>query len=91
MVPFELRGPRGTEVPLAMSIPDPQNLKKIAVSGASGFVGTAIVDRLVGSGHAVKAFVRSPASVAGRGRGITSILDPDGWQRGLSGCAAFVH
>jgi nucleoside-diphosphate-sugar epimerase len=68
-------------------------LKKIAVSGASGFVGTAMVDRLVGAGHAVEAFVRNPVSVDGWGRGIgvTSILDPDGWQRGLSGCTAFVH
>jgi len=76
-----------------MSIRGPQNVKKIAVSGASGFVGTAMVDRLVGSGHAVEAFVRSPASVAGRGRGIgvTSILDLDGWQRGMSDCSAFVH
>ena len=51
MVPFEIRGARSLEVPLPITIRGPQNLKKIAVSGASGFVGTAMVDRLVGVGH----------------------------------------
>ncbi|MCU0621490.1 MAG: NAD(P)H-binding protein, partial [Gemmatimonadales bacterium] len=47
---------------------------KALVTGATGFVGSHLVDRLLGAGDAVTALVRSPAKAAGLAqRGVTLV------------------
>ncbi|HEY6761677.1 MAG TPA: NAD(P)H-binding protein [Baekduia sp.] len=42
-------------------------MARILVTGASGYVGAALLPRLVAAGHAVRAFARSPERVAAAG------------------------
>lgn len=67
---------------------------KVLVTGASGFVGTAMCRRLLASGHKVVAAVRRddaflPLEVEARR---VAELGPDtDWRHALSGCDAVVH
>ena len=46
---------------VATFLPFLENLMKIALIGATGFVGTALVAELLQRGHQVTALVRNPA------------------------------
>jgi nucleoside-diphosphate-sugar epimerase len=72
-------------------------MKKIAVIGASGFVGTRMVERWVlGGKYTVVPVVRSPASLAVLARfelpwQICNIFNPDALAKALAGCDGVVH
>lgn len=61
---------------------------RVFVTGAAGFVGKHLVERLRREGHEVRALVRearTPDDVAGR------LEDVSAWAHRLSGCDAVVH
>lgn len=66
---------------------------KVAVSGANGFLGSAVVDRLWRDHRSVHVFVRNPDSVDRKRMGaeVTSLLEPAGWQSTLRECSVFIH
>jgi dihydroflavonol-4-reductase len=69
---------------------------RILLTGATGFVGSAVLRRLVAAGEAVRALVRPtsdrahldglPAEVA-----VGDLLDPDSLARAMEGCAGLYH
>ena len=68
----------------------------VLVTGASGFIGGALVDGLVAAGRPVRALVRSAdAAPALRGRGAEpvtgDVLDPAGLARAAAGCSVVYH
>ena len=66
---------------------------RVLVTGASGFVGGAVVRRLIAGGDAVVAAVRDPAT-APQGvtvRAIGDMAGPVDWPRVVQGCDAVVH
>lgn len=67
---------------------------RIAVTGATGFIGTALVERLLARGDGVTAFTRNAQSAPAR-EGLRWVTwDPlhDGaWQRELDGQHALIH
>ncbi len=68
--------------------------KKIFLTGANGFVGRALLQRLLDDGQAVTAAVRSAGAVT-EDRAMpfiyTALGDACDWQGGLAGCDAVVH
>jgi dihydroflavonol-4-reductase len=70
---------------------------RVFVTGASGLVGGALLDALVGRGDEVVALARSDASAeALRARGAAEIargdlLDEDALARGMAGCSVLFH
>lgn len=67
---------------------------KVLVTGATGFIGKRLVERLVVQGHEVVALVRRitpalehPSVTVVRG----SLTDPEAARRGADGCDAVVH
>jgi uncharacterized protein YbjT (DUF2867 family) len=63
---------------------------RILVTGVSGYVGAALVPRLLRDGHAVRGFARSPARVAAAGVELDELVVGDatsgaGLQRALAG------
>lgn len=68
---------------------------KVFVTGATGFLGSALTARLLSEGHTVTALLRSErgrAELEKKGiQVITGSLDPRGWEQSLSGMDAVVH
>ncbi len=69
---------------------------KVLVTGASGFIGRRLVDRLASGGHAVVAYIRGPREIPELSRANVSvargsITNPDALARAASGCEAVVH
>jgi dihydroflavonol-4-reductase len=70
-----------------------------AVSGASGFIGSAVIRKLVAQGRAVRALVEPNARTqnldalpAGAVERVTvDVCDFDGMKRALGGCEAYYH
>jgi len=70
--------------------------QRVAVTGASGFIGKHLVAKLVAGGHDIRAMVRSEEAackVSGKADvwRIDSAGDADCWDAGLSDCDAVVH
>lgn len=67
----------------------------IAVTGASGFVGRALVSQLVANGVRARAVLRKPAAEQGPGRPETIVVDDIGpatsWQSALAGVDCLIH
>ncbi|WP_310412445.1 TIGR01777 family oxidoreductase [Chamaesiphon sp. OTE_8_metabat_110] len=68
---------------------------KIAIAGATGFVGSRLVEQLQAQGHEVVIFTRSPQQASNRfGRAQIvgySPLQSGAWQESISGCDAVVN
>ena len=76
------------------SIMPTPSTKKVFVTGAGGFVGSAVVRALVSRGHHVVALMRgstspsiAPSVVPVQG----DLLDPAPWRNALAGCDAVIH
>jgi uncharacterized protein YbjT (DUF2867 family) len=68
----------------------------VLVTGATGFVGSHVVDRLAGDGKAVRALVRREADAERFAReGLSTVLgdvtDPGSLSAAVSGCDSVVH
>ena len=66
----------------------------VLVTGASGFIGGALVSRLAADGHSVRALARHPETVAVHPRVQTvagDLLDPASLERAAQGMDAIVH
>ncbi len=68
----------------------------VAVSGASGFIGSAVVRRLIAGGRNVRALVEPGADTRNlQGLGVEQITadvcDQAAMRRGLAGCEAYYH
>ena len=73
---------------------------KIAVTGATGFVGTRLVERLVAEGHDVKVFTRSVEKAkrvfsAAKFKPVEYVaytpMQSGDWQAAISGCEGVVN
>lgn len=69
-------------------------MTKILVTGASGFVGRALVTDLAKAGHSVRAAMRQPADVFARSVEVVAVSDltrPVEWRALLRGMETVVH
>jgi uncharacterized protein len=68
---------------------------KIAIAGATGFVGSRLVEQLLAQGHEVVIFTRSPQQVSSRFSKAQVVgyepLKSGEWQTAISGCDAVVN
>ncbi len=69
---------------------------KVAVTGGTGFVGTAVVNELLRRGHRVRALVHRPGAAVSRFNHPVEtfagdILDPASLDRAFAGCDAVIH
>ncbi len=69
---------------------------KVAVLGASGFIGGAVVTELLYRGYAVRALVRRLAArsvleISGAEVAMVDLYEPASLEAGLAGCQALVH
>lgn len=66
----------------------------VFITGGSGFVGRAVIQRLLNEGHSVRALVRSEGDLAGFDA-VTEVVgdttDPETLQEQLPGCDAIIH
>lgn len=69
-------------------------MARVLVTGASGFLGSRLVERLASEGHEVRALVR-PSSKRGHLRGAVpvegDVLDEASLDRAMEGCQAVFH
>jgi len=69
-------------------------MTRILVTGASGFVGRALVVELAAAGHAVRAAMRQPADIFARSVEVVAVSDltrPVEWRALLKGVETVVH
>lgn len=66
---------------------------KVAISGANGFVGRAVLSRLIQEGRPAIAFVRDRGAeqLEEIDVGVASLVDRSSWSSALRQCSAFVH
>jgi nucleoside-diphosphate-sugar epimerase len=68
---------------------------RIAMTGASGFIGLALCSRLSGAGHALRALVRAPAreleAMGCEQLAVGALEEFAAWPRALEGADAIVH
>lgn len=68
--------------------------RRVLVTGASGFIGRALVEELDAAGHRVRAAMRQPADVFGRGVEVVAVSDltrPVEWRLLLKDMDTVVH
>ncbi len=69
-------------------------MKRVLVTGASGFVGRALVNDLASGGYSVRAAMRQPADIFARNVEAVAVSDltrPIEWRHLLNGMDAVVH
>jgi nucleoside-diphosphate-sugar epimerase len=69
-------------------------MTRILVTGASGFIGRALVEGLAGAGHTVRAAMRQPADVFPRSVEVVAVSDltrPVEWRALLKGMETVLH
>ncbi len=69
-------------------------MKRILVTGASGFIGRALVTELAAAGHSVRAAMRQPADVFARSVEVVAVSDltrPVEWRALLKNIETVVH
>ena len=66
IVATERLGRHGGEEPSRPSDPDTSNGPRVAVTGATGYIGTRLVPRLIAAGYRVRCLARSPRKLADR-------------------------
>ena len=69
---------------------------RVFVTGATGFVGHALLQRLCAGGHVVRCLVRRGSETALRGQGAIERIEGDvltrrGLEEGMAGCDAVIH
>ncbi|MDN3310141.1 NAD-dependent epimerase/dehydratase family protein [Microbacterium oryzae] len=64
---------------------------KVLVTGASGFLGRAVVEQLLAAGHEVRTLQRRPSRVAGAEDVLGSVTDAATVERAMTGVAGVVH
>lgn len=64
---------------------------KVLATGASGFLGRAVVRALQQAGHDVRTLQRRPSGVAGAEDHLGSVTDPDATAAAVEGVDALVH
>ena len=72
------------------------NALRVFVTGATGFVGHALVQRLCAGGHMVRCLVRRGSETALRGQGAIERIEGDilarsSLEEGMAGCDAVIH
>ena len=64
---------------------------RVLVTGASGFLGSAVAADIVAAGHEVRCFQRRPSGVDGATDALGSMTDPAAVTAAVSGVDAIVH
>ena len=70
---------------------DPTSADTVAVTGGSGFIGSHVVDALLGAGHAVRVLDQRPPLQAEAEWAEVDLLDQDSLTDALKGCGPVFH